>query len=154
MAVEIYLRKLWDTLAPADSAQAELLESLKPNGEYKAIISQPRNPIFHRKAFALANIGFQAWEPPANREHNGKPILKEFESFREELTIRAGFYDVTWTMGGKMRLKAHSWSWGATDQEKFERMYSAFIDVILRDVLSGYTKDDLEQQVEQILRFS
>lgn len=141
-------------MAPADKAQAELLEQLNPNGEYKAVISQERNGQFHRKAFALANIGFQAWEPPEDREYRGKPILKEFESFREELTIRAGFYDPCWTMKGEMRLKPHSWSWGATDQEKFERMYSAFIDVILRDILTNYTKSDLEYQVEQVLRFA
>lgn len=154
MAIEIFFRKLYNSLAPADAAQAELMENLKPNAEYRAVLSQPRNPVFHRKAFALANIGFQAWDPPTDREYYGRPILKEFSTFRDELTIRAGFYDVTWTIDGHMRLKPHSWSWAEADQEKFERMYSAFIDVLLRDVLHNYTKDDLEYQVEQILRFS
>jgi len=154
MAVEIYLRKLYDTLVPCDQAQAEVLERLKPNAEYKAVFTQPRNPGFHRKAFALAQIAFDAWEPPKDKEYNGKPIMKEFEAFREELTVLAGFYDVTWTLAGKMKLRAHSWAWGAADQLKFEEMYQGFITVILRDILTGYTKDDLDATVDKILRFA
>jgi hypothetical protein len=153
MAVEIFFRKLHHVLVPADLAQMELMEALKPNGEYKAVLTQPRHPLFHRKAFALTKVGYDAWEPPAERQYKGRPILKSFESFRDEMTIRAGFYDVVWNMKGEMRLIPHSWSWGATDQEKFERMYSAFIDVILRDVLRGYSKDDLEDQVQRVLEF-
>ena len=154
MAIEVYLRKLYDTLVPVDQAQALEMDKLQPNGEYKAVFTQPRHPAFHRKAFALAQIGFDVWEPPVDKSYHGKPVLKEFEVFREELTILAGFYDVTWKINGKMKLTAHSWSWGKTDQLKFEAMYSAFIDVIIRDILTNYSKDDLEHQVEQVLRFS
>ena len=154
MAVEIYLRKLYDTLCPADSAQAKLMESLSPNGEYKAVLSRPRNPYFHRKAFALASVGFDAWEPPAEKLYQGRPVVKNFDAFRDDLTIQAGFSDAVWTLDGEMRLIPHSWSWGKTDQLKFEAMYSAFIDVILRDILTNYTKDDLDQVVHEVLRFS
>lgn len=153
MATTLYLRKLYNSFVPLDLATAELMEGLKPNAEFKAELSQPRNLLFHRKAFALASIGFAAWEPPIDREYNGKPILKNFDSFRDELTIRAGFYDVTWTLDGKMRLKPHSWSWGKADEEKFQRMYSAFVDVILRDVLTNYTEDELHNHVSKVLGF-
>jgi len=156
MAIEIYVRKVNNILMPSDIAQAELLDGLKPNSDYKAILTQPRNPLFHRKAFALSNIGFNAWIPPDDRQYKGRSIAKNFDSFRDELTIRAGFFDPVWKIGGEMRLKPHSWSWGETDQEKFERMYSGFIDVILRDVLSSklYTQQELERQVELVLGFS
>jgi hypothetical protein len=153
MATEIFVRKLYNCVVPADEAQAELFELLKPNSEYKAVFSQARSAAFHRKAFALANIGFEAWNPPEGQEYNGKPVLKTFEAFRESLTISAGFYDVTWTLEGRMKLKAHSWSWGAADQEKFERMYQAFITVILENILHNYTKEDLDEHVSRVLGF-
>lgn len=154
MAVEIFFKKMYDSLVPADKAQLELMERLKPGGEYKAVLTQPRNIGFHRKAFALANLAFEHWSPPADKEYNGLPILKNFDFFRDELTILSGFYDVVWTIGGKMKLVPHSWSWGAADQEKFERMYSAFIDVILRDILTTYTKEDVDRVVAEVLRFA
>jgi hypothetical protein len=153
MAIEIFVRKLYDKLVPADQVSADAMENLKPNGEYKAVFTQPRNAKFHKKAFVLANIGFEAWEPPADKEYNGKPILKNFDSFREQLTIRAGFYDVVWTIDGKMKLIAHSWSWASTEQTKFEEMYSQFINVILSDIMTNYTRADLDAQVNKILGF-
>lgn len=154
MAVEIYMRKLYNTFVPCDIAQMEVFETLPMNGEYRATLTQPRNPLFHRKAFALAKIGFDAWEPPAERQYKGRPILKNFESFRDELTIRAGFFDPVWKANGELRLVPHSWSWGAADQEKFERMYSAFVDVLLLDMApKGYTQDALEDHVNTLLGF-
>lgn len=153
MAIEIFLRKLYDSFVPADKAQLEVMEQLSPNGEYKAVLTKPRNYGFHRKAFALAKAGFDAWEPPEERCYNGKPIEKNFKSFREELTIRAGYYDVVWTLAGKMRTVPHSWSWSNADQTKFEEMYNAMFNVLLQEVLTNYTKDDLEELVEELLKF-
>ena len=155
MALEIYVRKVNDVLVPSDIAQSELLEGIKPYSDYKAVLSQSRHPLFHRKAFALASIGFKYWTPPDEREYKGRTILKNFEAFRNDLTIRAGFFDPVWTIAGKMELKAHSWSWAKTDQEKFERMYSGFIDVIFRDILSSkrFTYEELQRQVDIILGF-
>jgi hypothetical protein len=154
MAVTIRVIKLYNTIVAADQGQAELLESLSPGGEYKAVFTQERNPRFHRKAFALASIGFDAWDPPKDKEYRGRPIEKNFESFRNELTIQAGFYTPVFKVNGDLRLVPDSWSWAKTDQLKFEAMYSAFIDVILKTVLTQYSKDDLEKVVEEVLRLA
>ena len=139
---------------PADSANMEVMECFTNGQDYKAILTQPRNPGFHRKAFALAKVAFKAWEPPENIDWNDRIIGKDFDSFRDMLTIKAGYYKPVWNLDGEMILKPDSWSFAKTDQLKFEKMYSAFIDVILQDILTNYTEDDLDFQVEQVLRFS
>ena len=153
MATEIRVRKLYNAIVPADKAQAEVMEKLKPNGEYKAVFTQERNGPFHRKAFALASVGFDAWTPPDDKGFRGRKVEKNFDSFRDELTIRAGFYTPVYKFDGSLRLIPDSWSWGSADQVKFEEMYSKFIDVILQDVLTNYTRGDLDRVVSEVLRF-
>ncbi len=69
----------------------------------------PRNPYFHRKFFAMLNVGFDAWEPNRkNKSYKGQPVTKNFEVFREEALILAGFYVQTFGLDGKLQLKAKS----------------------------------------------
>lgn len=155
MAVEIYFKKINNVLVPSDIIQEELLERLKNNSEYKAVLSQPRNLPFHKKGFTMAHVGFDLWQPPEDRQFHGKPILKNFDVFRDEMTTLAGFYDPVWSINGTMKFNPHSWAFAAADQEKFERMYSGCIDVLFRDVLSNtrYTREELDAHVNKILGF-
>lgn len=154
MAVEVMVRKLYDSIVPVDAANAELFEDLKPNGQYKAVFTQPRNALFHRKAFALLKVAFDAWDMPM-REHNGQPVAKNFEQFRNDVTILAGFYKVVFNYKGDFRLISKSWSYAGMDQTEFEALYSKLIDVILGNILnSHYTREDLDRLVENVLRFA
>lgn len=111
-----------------------------------------RNPRFHRKFFALLNIGFEAWEPDAS--HKGKPITKNFEQFREDVTILAGFYDKTFHLDGSMTLRAKSVSFANMDDAEFEKVYSAVADVLLQKVLRNYAnRDELDAVVEKMMDF-
>ena len=152
MAVEVMVRKLYDSVVPADAANAELFESLKPNGEYTAVFTQTRNIKFHRKAFALIKVAFDALEFP-ELEHKGRKVSKNLDQFRDDVTILAGFYDVVFNYRGEMRLKAKSWSFARMDETEFDAMYSRLIDVILAKILTNYTREDLDEQVDKILRF-
>lgn len=152
MAVEVIVRKLYDSVVPVDAANAELFEALKPNGEYTAVFTQTRNIKFHRKAFALIKVAFDALEFP-EVEHKGRKVKKNLAQFRDDVTILAGYYDVVFNYSGEMRLKAKSWSFARMDETEFEAMYSKLIDVILGKILTNYTRDDLDYQVEQVLRF-
>lgn len=153
MAIEVRVRKLYCSIVPVDAANAELFEDLTPNGEYKAVLTQERNPKFHRKAFALLKAIYDAWETPVLM-HKGQPVKKNMERLRKDLTILAGYYDVLFKYDGTMVLEAHSWAFANMDDETFGAMYSKLIDVALSKILTGYTKDDLEYHVERILRFA
>lgn len=152
MATEVIVRKLYNSLVPVDAANADLFESLQANGEYKATFTQPRNLPFHRKAFALLKVVFDAWETP-ELEYRGTPVQRNIDNLREDMTILAGFYTVSFKYDGTMRLKARSWSFAKMSEDEFDAMYSRLIDVALTKILSGYTKDDLTEQVERVLGF-
>ena len=152
MALTLYLRKLYGTFAPADSMSADAMDAMKPNGEYKAVFSQPRNLPFHKKAFTLVKVAFDAWEPE-QREYRGQVVEKNFDNFRDELTILSGFYSATYNYKGDLKLVARSWSFAKMSQDEFDAMYSKLIDVILTKILTGYKKEDLDMQVNKILGF-
>jgi hypothetical protein len=153
MAIELILRAHDGTLIPVDDIGAEQLAELKQGQMYKAVLSQPRNILFHRKAFALLKVIFEAWDVP-DRQHKGQPVKKNMDSLREDLTILAGFYDTEFKFDGTLRLKASSWSFAAMGQEEYEQLYSAIIDVALSKILTGYTKDDIDSQVDKLLSFA
>lgn len=115
----------------------------------------PRNSKFHRKFFALLNLGFEAWEPPRKRQsYKGHPVQKNFEQFREDITIAAGFYEQTFDLKGRMKLKAKSISFANMDDAEFEKVYSAVANVLLAGVLVNYSgRDELDVVVNQILGF-
>ena len=155
MATTIYLRKLpSNALVPADEASGEALELLKVGAEFKAVLTQPRNYKFHRKAFALIQVAFDAWQPEA-KLYKGQPVAKNLERLREDITILAGYYTVEFNWKGEPRFKADSWSFANMDETSFEKMYSKMIDVILAKILGGrWTAEDLDYQVQRVLQFS
>jgi len=114
-----------------------------------------RNPKFHRKMFALFQVGFDAWEPDRkHKTHKGKPVEKNFERFRSDITILAGYYDQVFDLKGRMKLEAKSISFAKMVQDEFEQLYSAVIDVLLREVCTKYAgREELDSVVEQILNF-
>jgi hypothetical protein len=113
----------------------------------------PRNPKFHRKFFALLGVGYDAWEPGRkHKTYKGKPIAKNFDQFREDVIILAGYYDQTFTLRGDMRLKAQSIRFSKMNQDQFEELYSAVADVLLREVLTKYAgREELDEVVNKII---
>ena len=121
------------------------MEELNP-GEYLCSLTRPRNIKFHRKMFCLFNFAFEHWDAPDN--------LKNFEVFRKNLTILAGFYTEAMGLNGEIILEAKSLKFSKMDEIEFENLFSKIIDTVLKYVLKNYTKDDLEQVIEEILRFT
>lgn len=112
----------------------------------------PRNPLFHRKFFALIQIGYDAWQPELT--HSGEVVAKNKDQFREDVTILAGFYIQTWTLSGEMRLRAMSVSFGSMDDHDFEAVYNGVANVLLSHVLRHYAnKDELDRVVDQMIGF-
>jgi hypothetical protein len=148
----IYLKKLYNTFCPADQISAEAMEEMKPNGVYKAVLTQPRSYPFHKRFFSLLQVAFEAWEI-SSVEHKGRVVEKNFDRFRKDITILCGYYETVFNIKGEMRLEAKSISFANMEQGEFEKLYSRAIDVILKEVLSNYTAEDLDSQVNKILGF-
>ena len=137
-------RRFWKCLMALEPGEFALIEFIFP-----------RNPKYHRKFFALLNYAFEAWEPDRQRKsYKGRPVQKNFDQFREDVLIQAGFYEQTFNLYGEMKLKAHSISFAKMDDAEFERVYSAVVDVILEQVLSSYAgREELEEVVNQVMGF-
>lgn len=143
------------TLTTEDAKAAALVAvSILPVGEHgwEVLIERhkKRNYKFHKKLFALLDIGFDAFEPPT-QEYKGLPVQKNFKRFRKDVTIAAGFYEAVADINGNVRLEAKSISFAKMEENEFEQLYSKVADVLLQKVLKNYTRPDLDRVVNNIL---
>jgi len=123
------------------------------NGEVvHAKVSRPRNSKFLRKFFAMLQVGYDAWEP-TEAEYNGMPAQKNPERFRKDVTIAAGFYDVVINLKGEVKAEAKSISFANMDEDEFAEVYNRVADVLLQRVLKTYTRDDLDNVVNELMGF-
>lgn len=150
--MKINLTKNGQVLIPATPADQDKIETIK-NGQFLEVdIKQKRNVKFHRKFFAMLNVGFDAFEPE-QKAYKGQVAEKNFERFRKDVVILAGFYDSTYDIQGNLKLEAHSISFGKMGEDEFNKVYNACCNVLLMKVLSNYTRADLDSVVEQLTRF-
>ncbi len=116
----------------------------------------PRNSRYHRKFFAMLNLGFDAWQPQRkHKSYKGREVQKNFERFRSDVLIAAGFYEQTFSLDGKLKLEAQSISFAKMEQPEFEEVYNRCLDVLLQDVLKTYAgREEVNNVVDKILRFA
>jgi hypothetical protein len=151
---EIVLAKVaGGTLAPVDQQGIEAIAKLKLGSGVKVTIKRVRNLPFHRKIFALFNFAFDAWEP-TEPTYKGQVVRKNFKQFRNDLVVLAGFFETAITLRGEARVTAKSLSFDSMPQEEFDLVYSAVIDVVLQKILTNYTRDDLDNTINQLLEFT
>lgn len=154
MPLEIVLMKTaTGALVPVDQAGQDYIARQKIGAGFTMTARRNNNVKFHRKLFALANLAFDAWDAPA-ATYRGQAIQKNFDQFRDDLTILAGYYETRVRLDGSIRLIPRSWSFGAMDDDQKEKMYSAIIDVVLQRILTDTTRDDLENLVAQVMAFT
>ena len=134
------------TFSPAHDIDVERVRRFK-NGEiYTAEIKLSRNPAHHRKAFAFFNFCFAHW----SAERAGLESMDEasqFDRFRKDLTILAGFYEQTMRLNGEIRTEAKSLAFSNMDQEQFERCYSALINAAIKHVFGRTTDQNVLNQL-------
>lgn len=111
-----------------------------------------RNPLFHRKYFALINFAYEYWEPKTTHEKYGE-IEKNFDRYRNDLTILAGYWKRVTRLNGDVRVEPQSISFAKMEQEEFEKLYSKTIDVILKYIFIGMEEDELNDLVNKTLEF-
>ena len=149
--------KSLNALVPADSETAEWLAKVKIGTHIDAKVSQPRNPLFHRKLMALFTYAFDYWSETAKPlEYRGQPVQPSFERFRKDITILAGYGKPVVNIRGEVRFEADSISFGKMQQETFDKLYSAVLQVLLTRVFTDkrWNADELEQVVSGILEFA
>lgn len=149
-----------DGLSAADKTAYSKFKTHLKNleaGEICTITTKiPRNGKFHRKFFAMLNLGFDAWEPDRqHKSYKGEPVLKNFERFRSDVLIQAGFYTRTFDLDGNMKLEAQSISFAKMEEPEFNEVYNAVLDVLLQKVLITYAgREEANSVIEKMVGFA
>lgn len=155
MAEILMTKTISGQLAPMDDFAVQKIAALKVGQAVKVTYRLVRNPKFHRKAFALFKLAFEAWDAP-ELEYKGLPVAKEFNQFRKDLTILAGHYKAVVNFRGEVRLNAKSLSFGNMDETEFAQVYKDILNTVWTRILSskGYADTGkVERVVERLLGF-
>ena len=135
---ELFVTKLTDGhLHAADSPSLDELSGMKIGQVYKVKYTKPRNYKFHKKYFALLTTAYD------NQEK-----YDAFEHFRDAVTMQAGYYETHASLGtGKLIFKPKSISFTKMDESEFSKLYNKTIDIILKYVMPGSTREAIEKIV-------
>ncbi len=80
-------------LVPANDEARHWLSKKKLGATILVEVKELRNPAFHNKWFALATMAFDYWSDAVEpMRYKGEPVRPEFDRFRKDLIISAGFY--------------------------------------------------------------
>lgn len=156
MGKQIILRKgNLNTLIPVDQQGADYIQALKPGQQIRADLVKARNLKFHGKFFSLLTMAFEYWEPELP-VYKGQVAEKNFEKFRSDVTVMAGYYDVVANMRGEVQLIAKSISFANMDDTEFQELYKAVFNVLWKKVMihiSGWTESEMERVVNGMMSY-
>lgn len=146
--MKTYWRKLPNgTLAPEDDSTIEWLSKIKAGDVLGGEFKLARNYKFHCKWFTLVQFAFDNWEPAEGPEKN-------FERFRKEVTMLAGYYIEVPSIRGGVRYEAQSISFSKMDEETFTSLYDATVNALLKWVLKTYAKGDVDRVMSELARWA
>lgn len=106
---------------------------LRIGKDYEVEIKLIRNSQFHRKFFAMLNVG-----------HANTSLNMPFDTYRKYMTVKAGFFDRYPTKRGEF-IEPKSIAFHKMDEAEFQDVYNRVLDVILLDV--GSTREELEKEI-------
>ena len=133
----ITVRNTINGLVPLYSSDLDEKRKLKIGETYQVEVKRPRNYQFHKKFFALLNIG---WE--------NTDVEMPFDTYRRWVTMRAGFYKVYHTPKGEL-YEPESISFSNMDEDTFSEVYDRVLSIILKD--TGADKPDVEMMLNDFL---
>lgn len=136
-------------LVPAFDTDVERLEKFKTGEVYPVEVRLVRNPDFHKKVFKFFQFCFEHWSADKT-DARFKNNAAQFDTFRKNLTVLAGYKEVTFTIDGRCRVEPKSLSFGNMSQQEFEECYSALINAALAHVFNN-TKD--QRILNQLMSF-
>ena len=127
--------KHFNSLKAADAASEAYLKKLGMGEMVRVKVTKPRNIKFHRKFFALLNVGFE-----------NQDIYTDFEHWRRAVTIEAGYFEDLRMIDGTTQREAKSISFARMDELEFSNLYYAALDVIAKFL--GADDESLAREVE------
>lgn len=157
--MQVLVTRVPNGFTPADDEAREDIKRFPVGSVARLDFKLMRNYAFHKKYFALVDLGFQYFaEACPQQEYKGKQVKPSLERFRKEMAILAGFFTPVWSIKGELRVEADSISFAKMSQDRFEQLYDATIRVLLDKVFNGdrvakWTEAELRSVVTQIEEF-
>jgi hypothetical protein len=137
------------------SEPSEWFDKLKPLESMLLNIVKPRNYGFHKKYFALLDFAFEQWQPEAT--YKGMIVQKNSDTFRKEMIILAGCYDVVCSLGtNEVKKVAKSMSFAKMSEEEFNNLFDRTKDVVWNRIFANekhYTREEFDNVVNQLMGF-
>ena len=133
---------------------AAALRKLMPYGTpVEVIIRIGDDNQLRRRWFALLRFAFDFYEPAALP--NGIVPLPNFNRFRKELTIMAGYYTQKYTPEGSVFVDAQSTAVGEMSAEDFADLYRKTNQLLIDRVLAakGFDQATVDRAVDALLRY-
>lgn len=153
MSKDIIMHKRSDgSLFAVDAVGIEYMQTIPSGKKIGVTITQARNYKFHQKLICLLQYCYDAL-PKASIDHKGQRIEQSFETFRREMIAMSGHYRADATMKGTLRIEPQSISYSQCSEELAKTIYSAVIDKALELLGGDQSRDDLDDIVNNILRF-
>ena len=134
------IKQAGGALLPQSEIEQNKMTRFKNDGCYEIEIKQTRNPVFLSKAMVFFTFCFEYWcNDIEGYEYLDEPA--QFDSFRKNLTVLAGYKVVTWKIGGGFRVEAESLAFANMDEERFSSCYHALIQAALSNIFHGSDKE-------------
>lgn len=130
-------------LYPANEMIADKMKRFKNNELYTIEIKLSRNGDFHRKVFQFFQFCFEHWVD----DNQYTSESRQFDVFREHMTVLAGYYDEYYSIDGSVRIEAKSLSYANMSQEEFEDLYNALINVALVKIFKDVNDENTYNQL-------
>jgi hypothetical protein len=140
MSLDLLLVREGQKLAAADPMSLEGIESIRHKETVTAAIRRSRNPAHHRKYWALVGAVF-----PHQQYYTTQKELSN------ALKVATSYFETGRTIEGIPYMIPKSISWASMPQDEFEQFYDKAVEVILTRILPAVNRDDLLDQVNQIL---
>lgn len=135
-------------LACASEYDIERINKFKTGEMYEIDIKYVRNPVFHRKVFAFFQYCFQYYV--SHLEHLSE--YAQFDKFRKDLTILAGYKEEYYSLDGSVRVEAKSLEFGKMDQDEFEECYQALIQAAIYHIFPQWDEYQLYNELGRFFK--
>lgn len=146
---QLFLMKHGEVLVPGTQESKQIVERWRQREAVIATVRRARNPILHRRFFAMLQLAFDAWEPPLLED--GTRPAKNFKRFRREMIVLAGHYELVASMRGDVIREPKSIAYDEMAEDEFAQVCLDVAGVVLERILTNYTHAELERVVLRVL---
>jgi hypothetical protein len=131
--MKLLCRNTIQGLVPLYPADFDEKRKLKLGEDYQVEVTNPRNIGYHRRFFAMLNVG-----------HENTSLDMPFDTYRKYMIVKAGYFTAYQTPKG-IYYDPNSISFASMSQDEFEEVYSRVLDKVIEDV--GLDKESVEKQL-------